>query len=282
LRAINGWQWTGGGTSIRLARLLLEELGIEEQKRRVFISHKREDGWLAAEQLHDRLAKHAFDPFIDRFDIRVGADVQATIADALESHAFLLLLETPLSHTSDWVYDEVDYALAHQMGLHIITWPDTMREVPGSNGLRRQLLADTDLTSSNGYDVLTEDALERAVAEIEAAHALGLVRRRRTLLGSVEVAAQDKGMACTPLLGWRMLVTRADDRQVVAVTARLPEVVDLMRLDDARMAYSQDPPKAALVHSARTLRVDRRDLLAWAAADRPLTLVPENAIGGYW
>ena len=140
LRPINGLGWSGPSAGRALARVLLAELGIEDRQRRVFISHKREDGLGAAEQLHDALSHHRFTPFIDRFVIREGEDVQATIADALEDHAFLLLLETPIAHTSDWAFDEVDYALTHTMGTIIVRWPGTTTSVPGSAGLPRLTL----------------------------------------------------------------------------------------------------------------------------------------------
>jgi hypothetical protein len=282
LQPLNGWRWFGPDAPRRLARLLLEELGIEERQRSVFISHKREDGLLAAEQLYERLVKSSFRPFIDRFDIRPGADVQAMIADALEAHAFLLLLETPLAHTSEWVYDEVEYALSHAMALHIITWPGNPTEVPGSGRLRRQHLQGTDLATAKGYQILTDGALDAAFSEIEGAHAVGLVRRRRNLLRSVEDAAVARGLRCTPLQSWRLLVEGPNRREVVAVSPRLPDVDDLRQLDMLRVGTRPNPPPGVLVHAARVLRDDRRNLLGWATGDRPLTLVPENAVGGYW
>src|SRR6266496_2073390 len=223
LRPINGWEWLGGDAPERLARLLLEELGVEERQRSVFISHKREDGLLAAEQLYEHLSKHGFDPFIDRFDIRTAVDVQATIADALEARAFLLLLETPLAHTSEYVFDEVDYALSHTMGLHIVTWPGGPTEVPGSSRLPREQLTAADLVPLKGYEVLTDVALDHVLGEVEAAHAIALVRRRRGLLRNVEDSTESKGFSCTPLPGWRLLVQGAGHRDVVGVTGRLPE-----------------------------------------------------------
>jgi hypothetical protein len=282
LQRINGHQWTGVAGATQLARLVLEELGIEERQRRVFISHKREDGLLAAEQLSDQLSKHGFDPFIDRFDIRIGSDVQTTIADALEAHAFILLLETPLAHTSAWVYDEVDYALSHAMGLHIVTWPGEPPQVPGSARLRRQALTSADLTTIRGYSVLTDAALDRTVAQIEEAHAFALVRRRRNLLRSVEDAAESKGLSCTPLPGWRLRIESVTTKEIVAVSSRLPEVIDLCRLDAAREDSNSNPESGLLVHAARILKDDRRSLLSWATGDRPLTLLPENVIGGRW
>jgi hypothetical protein len=60
LSPINGFAWEGPDPAQRLTLLLLEELGIEDKQRRVFISHKRDDGLGAAEQLHDRLMHHGF------------------------------------------------------------------------------------------------------------------------------------------------------------------------------------------------------------------------------
>jgi hypothetical protein len=284
LEHINGWQWTGGDedTTLRLARFLLEDLGIEERQRSVFISHKRDDGLLAAEQLRDHLSKHGFEPFIDRFDIRSGEDVQSTIADALECYAFILLLETPLAHTSEWVYDEVDYALSHGMGIHIVRWPGDPTPIPGSDRLRRQELTLDDLVPLKGYDVLADAALDRTLSEVEAAHAFALVRRRRNLLRSIEEAAEAKGLTSTPLPGWRLIIDTGQKREIVGVCPRLPEVVDLRGIDAARESSSATPERALVVHAARILRSDRRSLLTWAAGDRPIALLPENAIGARW
>lgn len=284
LHPINGWEWSGPEPAARLARLLLEELGIEERQRSVFISHKRDDGLYAAEQLHEYLSHHGFDPFIDRFEVRTGTDVQRRIAEALEEQAFLLLLETPLAHTSDWVFDEVDYALTHTMGIHIVRWPGVANDVPGSARLSRQALDPTGLTTHMGYSALTEDTLEEVLCEVEAAHASALVRRRRQLLRNVEDAAEAKGLSCTPLPGWRLLVHGSGRSDVVAVAGRLPQVSDLYELDQTRGALGPAVTNAGaiLVHSARRIDENRMALLAWSAAGRSMTLVPENAIGGYW
>lgn len=283
LALVNGFAWHGVNPARRLARSLLAELGIEDRQRRVFISHKRDDGLGAAEQLHDELSHKGFTPFIDRFAIREGRHVQEAIADALEDHAFLLLLETPLANTSDWVFDEVDYALSHTMGTLILQWPGDPTPVPGSNNLPRLRLAADELTTdSHGYEVMTASALDRIVADIEAAHAHGLVRRRRMLLRSIEEAASAGGAtACIPLPDWRLLVEHGGVSTLLGITPRLPTAQDLQLLDDARSTVGDDT-SAVLVHSARTLREERATHLTWVAGDRELELTPENAIGGRW
>lgn len=283
LLPINGFAWEGPDPAQRLTLLLLEELGIEDKQRRVFISQKREDGLGAAEQLHDRLTHHGFVPFIDRFAIRSAARVQETIADALEDHAFLLLLETPLAHTSDWVFDEVDYALSHTMGTLILQWPNDPEPVPGSKGLGREPLVEADLIAdAHGYEILTDAALDRVVGLVEMAHAQGLVRRRRMLIRSIEEAARAAGCtSCIPTRSWRLLVEQAGKPTLLGVTPRLPTATDLQELDEARLGTGADIG-ATLVHSARILRAERRQHLSWVVSDRDLTIAPENAIGGWW
>lgn len=283
LPPINGFAWEGPDPAQRLTLLLLEELGIEDKQRRVFISHKRDDGLGAAEQLHDRLTHHGFVPFIDRFAIRSAARVQETIADALEDHAFLLLLETPLAHTSDWVFDEVDYALSHTMGTLILRWPNDPEPVPGSKGLGREQLAAADLmTDAHGYDILTDASLDRVVGLVEMAHAQGLVRRRRMLIRSIEEAARAAGCtSCIPTRSWRLLVEQGGRSTLLGITPRLPTATDLQELDEARLDAGADVG-ATLVHSARILRAEWRQHLSWVVSDRDLTVTPENAIGGWW
>lgn len=279
---LNGFEWAGANPAQRLARLLLEELGIEDRDRRVFISHRRNDGLGAAEQLHDELSHHRFVPFIDRFAIPKGADVQDHIADGLEQHAFLLLLETPDAHISEWVFLEVDYALSHTMGTIIVSWPGDPTPLPGSAGVPRIVLDPSDLTKDDhGFDVLTETALDRLIREIEAAHAHGIVRRRRMLVCSVEDAARAKEATSVALKDWTLDIGGPKGRTIVAVAPRLPTPGDLQRLDQTRAAVDADAD-ALLVHATRRLPDSHLQHLTWVTGDRKLELLPENAIGGRW
>lgn len=282
LNAFNAWFYQEHPDPARdLARFLLEQLGVEERQRRVFISHRRSDGLLVAEQLYHALIEQRFRPFIDRFDIDPAADVQARIADVLEDYAFLLLLESPDVGDSEWVFYEVEYALSHTMGIHIVSWPGDPPTMPGTHGLARQKLAPTDLVSTGPYDELVDTAVQAVVAEVEAAHARGLARRRKNMLRSVQDAATAAGRSCVVLPHWRLLVEGDAAKQVVGVTPRLPLVDDLKTLHDAAGPLV-DPPDCLLVHAARSLDPDRKTLLEWARSDRGIGLVPENAVGRAW
>lgn len=283
LKHANGIPWCDGKPLRGLVRVLLEELGIEDRQRRVFISHRRTDGLGVAEQLHDKLSHFKFQPFIDRFAIREGSNFQQEIGLALENFAFVLLLETPDAHSSDWVFDEVDYALSHAMGILIVRWPGDVREVPGSGGVPRFLLAEDELTTDeHGYSVLTDSGLDRLLEAIESAHACGLVRRRRLLMESVREAALAAGVDnCTPLRDWKLLVKASGGISVVGTSPRLPSALDLQAVDEASNQADADLP-GVLVHSARMLPEPLKRHLDWVSGTRSLHVIPENAIGGWW
>jgi hypothetical protein len=281
LRPLNGYEWSGADPAGGLARKVLAELGVEDRRRRAFISHRREDGLACAEQVYDHLSHMGFESFIDRFHVPIGRDIQAEIADALEDCALLVLLETPLAHESEWVFDEVDYALSHQLGLLVVSWPNSPLEVPGSGGLLRHRLEPSDLAQLRGFDVMTEVAITRVGYAVEEEYVRSMVRRRRYLLRSTEEAALAAGLTCTPLPQWRLLVEGADSASLLQVSPRLPTVDDLCSLDEA-CTQMGNPPEGLLVHAARAISPSRKRLLKWAAADRTLTLLPENAVGGYW
>ena len=267
------------------ARVVLEELGVEDSQRRVFISHKRTDALQMAEQLHDAVARRRFVPFIDRFDIGPGEQIQSRIADALEDFAFLLLIESPLAHESPWVFYEVDYAVSHYMGVVILRWPGDPVELPGTLGLPRIQLSDADLVTDHGYQILTDVALARVIEEIELHHAIGLVRRRKNLVTSVKEAALGAGRSVTALRNWRLLLSSdSADPALVGVAPRLPIPQDLHALDKAAnaLAGGDHKPESVLIHAARVLPTPRSELLEWCAAGRTISLVPANAVGMRW
>jgi hypothetical protein len=57
LHRFNGLEWPGKRAPAKVVHFVLEALGLEERQRRVFLSHRRSDALVLAEQLHDRLVK---------------------------------------------------------------------------------------------------------------------------------------------------------------------------------------------------------------------------------
>lgn len=284
LHSVNGCAWSElADPADEIARLILEHFEIEESRRRVFISYKRDESLIVADQLHERLNRRGFSSFIDRIHIRPGDDVLDRITETLEEFAFLLLLETPTAHESEGVLEEVSYALGHYMGMHIVTWPDVSTPVGGSHRLPRQELTPEHFL---GDGILADEALEEVVMNVEEGHAHALARRRRSLLLSASEAAQIAGREVVEQPRNRLLVTDADRSWLVGVTPRLPRVEDLFDLSEAMEATTSSTSvmvqEGVLVHPTRMLPGRREALLDWSVQLRPLSLARDIEIGGYW
>lgn len=274
LAALNAVGWDGGVEAI--GRLCLRETGLHESTRGVFISHRRLDGLLAAEQLFEAFAKAGWTPFVDRFGIDAGTDVQQRIDEALEESAFLLLLETPSASSSPWVQHEVLYALERHLGIAIVSIPGAP-EFPATGDLPRHELANAfDLNGS--HIVLPNDAVAEVVELVERTHAIALARRRRQLLVSAMAAARSAGRGVEPAPGWRLRVAHGAGHELVGVLPHLPTPQDLYEIDLA----GQSAHQSVLVHAAHVMEGSRRSILDWIIGGRTIDLVPNNAIGARW
>ena len=214
LARLNGWEWSGSSASTRLARKLLEELGIEDRRRRVFISHKRDDGLAAAEQLHDFLSHYGFEPFIDRFGVGFGRDVQDEIADALE--------DVPAASRDAL---GARFRLGLRRGRLRTDPPDghAHRDLarrhygtPGNEPLAASGARVPRFEVRQGLRCLHGCGTREVLEEVEAIHAKALVSRRRYLLRSAEDAAHAARLECTPrqvgASWWKGLKGRASCR----------------------------------------------------------------------
>lgn len=275
LAELNAVGWDRGSTPI--ARMCLRELGLFESARNVFISHRRSDGLLAAERLYEALSKAGWRPFVDRFGIGAGALFQERIEEALEECAFVLLLETPDASTSEWVQHEVLFALERSLGVTIANIGNAPH-FPGTQGIPRTVFAHP-FERNGSHIVLSDVAVSDIVELVEAEHAAALVRRRRQLLVSAMAAARMSGLEARPEAGWRLRVTQPDERdEIVGVVPHLPLALDLYDLGQAAGVAAT----AVLVHAAHVLGDRRSALLRWVIAERPIEMVPNNAIGARW
>jgi hypothetical protein len=317
LRRLNGVEWGTSDAPPSIIHFIRETLGLEERQRLVFLSHRRSDALALTEQLHDRLVKNRFWPFVDRFDIVPAEDVQKRIYAALEETAFVVLVESPDATLSEWVLEEVHFALRESLGMLIVTFPGTP-PLAGTEGLPRFYLEQSMLTrqaagnqESNpadgtgaddgqaggssalgGQRVLTRDALEKVVQQIEAVHSKALVRRRRRLVGHTRIAVQRAGLVPIEQPGGVLLVVepgpdgivtdQAPLHSLVGFSPRPPQPKDLYAVDSARARLGGPQTKAVLVHATAQVPQDASALLAWCRADRAITVLADHLVGAYW
>ncbi|MCI0695897.1 toll/interleukin-1 receptor domain-containing protein [candidate division KSB1 bacterium] len=94
-----------------VGKLTIDEAMEDTQKKYlVFISHSHIDSWVA-KQIASKLEAEGVETFLDQLHITVGDDFEAQIVAALKQADELLVLFTPWSQTSRFVWMEIGAAL---------------------------------------------------------------------------------------------------------------------------------------------------------------------------
>lgn len=276
---LNAQPWPASNDPASLVHIVLEQLGLEESQRRIFISHRRSDSLMMAEKIHDYLVQRRFQPFIDRFAIAPGARVQERIEEALSDAAFVLFIESPQAKDSKWVLEEVHYALRHTLGMLIVSLPGSTL-TPGTKDLPRITLQANQLETATGDQlILSQAALEYVTQQVEDIHAHSLVRRRRRLVHHTRTAAERGGYTVTEKPGPTLVLQRDDyPSAVVRFSPRPPRPEDLLIVDTERSSVEGDSVSAILVHAEESLRKPRAELLTWCAGTRELTVINDSAV----
>jgi TIR domain len=96
---------------------------------RIFISHSSEERWIV-EQIAARLEQCRADPFCYENDMQVGAAIDETIWDQINSCDDLVVLLSPAALGSRWVSMEIGAARAHKKKLRIFRLYLTPEQVP--------------------------------------------------------------------------------------------------------------------------------------------------------
>jgi hypothetical protein len=155
---------------------------------KIFISHSSHDKWVAR-QISSVLIADGHQTFLDEKDIVTGESIDAAIQKHLKDSDHLLLLLSPESLKSQWVFIELGGAKA--LGKHIVP---VLFHVAGNEipHVISQLLA-RDINEIDKYfaelrklQKLTETAPEKVAAEeakVEAAGKLGLKSSKKQFHG---------------------------------------------------------------------------------------------------
>lgn len=265
----------------KISAAVLRWLGLTEKHRRVFVSYRRSDSLLIGEQLWDKLSKAGFEVFLDRFSVDPGADFQERLTEALSDKAFLLLVESPEVVDSKWVEYEIEYARKSRMGLLALTWPGNIPKMEAVfEKQRHHLDAPGDLERTPEGGKLGDGFLERLPDLIEQAHAKAMLARRRRLMGSLEGELRRKQIKYKLLSDWTLLAEpgAGSGARLFSITPRPPEIPDLFLLDTQGEAAAWKLEQGILIHTAASMREERKRLLEWAIAARKLILVNEDQI----
>jgi hypothetical protein len=162
------------------------KIGISEEDQKVFISYKRTDTSVFAEQLFDRLNHEGFEVFLDRFSINPGINFQNRLYQELADKAMVLFIESPSYQSSHWVQYEIDFAKKYRLGLLAINTKSSPKVKTIDDEFRRTISLD-----KNG--ILDNNSLDNLVADIRLQHSIALYRLRYDLTTNILAALQNKG-----------------------------------------------------------------------------------------
>lgn len=173
---------------IGLAGAVLECVGLLRKQRRVFISYRRDEASLAAIQLHDLMASRGFEVFLDTHGIRPGDPFQDVLWHKLVDSDVLVMLDTPGYFDSAWTRQEIGRALAIDVNVLRVVWPD--HEADEMTDLSETVyLAQADLEGPKGP--FAERLADSLVPLVERLRSRGIASRYRAMTGKLraEVAS---------------------------------------------------------------------------------------------
>lgn len=164
LRHINCLDYRAGGAQ-RVATGLLECAGLLPRQRRVFLSYRRDEARQAALQLFDAFTARLFDVFLDTHGIAPAEDFQTMLWHRLCDSDVLVMLDTPNYFSSRWTSAEFGRALAKNIAVLRVAWPDSTPSVRTATASRAELLH-TEVDAATGR--LEDAAIERICLQLEA------------------------------------------------------------------------------------------------------------------
>ena len=212
LRRLNCASYAAEGAA-GVANLMLECAGLLPRQRRVFLSYRRDEARQAALQLFDALSARLFDVFLDTHEIAPAEDFQAMLWHRLCDSDVLVMLDTPGYFDSRWTSAEFGRALAKNIAVLRVGWPDTTPSIRTHTTSRAELIAD-EVDAATGR--LTAGALQRICFQTEAVRSQGHAVRSLNLVSNVRNAVEQiQGKVAGVGPGRSVHIELADGRQLV-------------------------------------------------------------------
>lgn len=173
----------------RLVSTVLECLGLLRRQRRVFLSYRRKEGSSAAVQLFDLLSARGYEVFLDTHSVGRAVDFQETLWHRLCDVDVMVMLETATYFESTWTTEEFGRALAKNIGVLRVQWPDATPSIETETCSRVEIVAEE--LDLSGH--LATPALDRIAAQLERFRSLCYAVRRIGAVSQLTTAVEALG-----------------------------------------------------------------------------------------
>jgi hypothetical protein len=230
LRKLNLLEWCTGPADAVPAVMGLARVTTSDF--RVFISYFRKDGEDHADDIFNTLTHAGYDVFLDRVDIRPGADISDRIREEILHKGVLLVLETPQAMNSKWIRDEVAIARSNRLSILAAQFPNSSPVASISKNRRYNLLEPKDYN----HGKLTKAGLQEILHHVTDRQILWFARKRFQLQRALDLGLTHRGLVNHRVLNGIVDVVPnwTDQRpRSIQVTPRMAELEDFQLMDGA-------------------------------------------------
>jgi hypothetical protein len=228
-----------------LAGLVLESLGLQRSRRKIFLSYARMDSGAVAHQLREAFNARWYSVFLDTISIRPGAMFQAELLQELADSDAVVLLNSPNVKDRPYVQEEIAFAdRAGVSGVQVI-WPGMPRMRQGTF-LFPLPLDDRLAEIENGTTVksLTPDGIKDVLRKVADMRTDMQMLREEQLMSPIRAYARKKGWKIVPYLGRHIELHDGHRRILLDMALGVPTSLDLERA----FRSGTEPIKGRLVY----------------------------------
>src|SRR3546814_6630125 len=162
----------------------MECLGLLSRQRRVFLSYRRNEARAAALQLFDALSSRGYEVFLDTHGVARAVDFQEALWHKLCDVDVMVMLETQTYFKGRWTREEFGRALAKNIGVLRVQWPDTTQSTETQTCSRVEIIPEEVHTASGA---LAPAHLEHIDDQLERFRSPSFAVRRISEIGRAHV-----------------------------------------------------------------------------------------------
>jgi hypothetical protein len=219
----NGFELRFDSDLPELAGLVLEALGLQRGRRKIFISYARADAVAMAHQLRDAFTGRWYSVFLDTISIRPGRNFQAELLQELIDSDVFLLLNSPSVLRRPYVQKEIAFTLQAGLGGVQLVWPG---QAPRPDAIftsldlsiGNRLASDGTLTNAGLKELLHAVASERTAVQRQ---------REQEVARAVETYAQRCNYTVVSHLGRYLELVGPGGQVRLDVALGLPTSIEL-------------------------------------------------------
>ena len=255
----------------------LEALRLMRQNRKLFISYRRSDSAVVANQLFDALVRYNYDVFLDTYSIGAAKNFQEELHHRLSDCDILIQLYTKEFKASEWCLEEITAANQKQIGVIELVWPDMKLDI--HNHLCEPIILTKDnfsLDYTNPSALVTEATVNEIAKKVESVRARNMAARQDGLVGEFIKEAQKVGRVM--IQEYKYLVERLTDGNVnVFIPAvGVPQSYDCFESLQFKDLLKNPQTKVHLIYD--DLRIKRRwiEHLDWLNKSLEVQTIKKN------